>query len=366
MLGAMEERLKLLDADAEVTIFGQELNAQTYAIVKSDMIIKGGNPDNMKHGNTLTDDKFEGYTFDYCISNPPFGIDWNSEYKAVKAEHDKGDAGRFGIGLPKKSDGQLLFTLNGVKKLKDEIGKMAIIHNASSLFSGNAGGGESEIRRYIIENDWLDAIIQLPTDFFYNTGISTYIWIISKDKAPHREGKVQLIDASKMFEKRRKPIGSKRNDITNDCRDIVVQAYGEFQNKEYQLNEQTLESKIMENFDFGFNKVTIETPLRDQTGNVILKKGKPTADASLRDTEDIPLTEDIDAFLEWEIKPFSPDSWIDKKKTKVGYEIPFTRLFYKYNAPEKTNEIALRIKELEENIVKSFEALSGQEVEVND
>lgn len=366
MLGAMEERLKLLDADAEVTTFGQELNAQTYAIAKADMIIKGGNPENMKHGNTLTDDKFEGYTFDYCISNPPFGIDWNSEYKAVKAEHDKGDVGRFGAGVPKKSDGQLLFTLNGVKKLKDEIGKMAIIHNASSLFSGNAGGGESEIRRYIIENDWLDAIIQLPIDSFYNTGISTYIWIISKDKAPHREGKVQLIDASKMFEKRRKPIGSKRNDITNDCRDIIVQAYGEFQNKEYQLNEQNLESKIMENFGFGFNKVTIETPLRDQAGNVILKKGKPTADASLRDTEDIPLTEDIDSFFEREIKPFSPDSWIDKKKTKVGYEIPFTRLFYKYNAPEKTNEIALRIKELEENIVKSFEALSGQEVEVND
>lgn len=365
MLGAMEERLTLLDSEAEVTTFGQELNAQTYAIAKADMIIKGGNPENMKHGNTLTDDKFEGYTFDYCISNPPFGIDWNSEYKAVKAEHDKGDAGRFGIGLPKKSDGQLLFMLNGLKKLKDT-GKMAIIHNGSSLFSGNAGGGESEIRRYVIENDWLDAIIQLPTDSFYNTGITTYIWVISKDKPAHREGKVQLIDASKMFDKRRKPIGSKRNDISDSCRKIIVEAYGEFRNKEYFLGERVLNSKILGNLEFGFNKVTIETPLKDENGDVIRKKDNPMPDATRRDTEEIPLTEDIDAYFEKEIKPFNSESWIDKKKTKVGYEIPFNRLFYKYEKPEKTEEIALRIKELEENIVKSFELLSGQEVEVND
>ena len=365
MLGAMEERLKLLDSEAEVTTFGQELNAQTYAIAKADMIIKGGNPENMKHGNTLDDDKFPDFTFDYCISNPPFGIDWNSEYKAVKAEHDKGDVGRFGIGLPKKSDGQLLFMLNGIKKLK-KTGKMAIIHNGSSLFSGNAGGGESEIRRYIIENDWLDAVIQLPTDSFYNTGITTYIWIISKEKPEHREGKVQLIDASKMFEKRRKAIGNKRNDISDDCREVIVQAYGEFKNKTYYLQDKMLESKTLENTYFGFNKVTIETPIKDEQGKVILKKGKSSPDATLRDTEDIPLTEDIDAYFEREIKPLNPDAWIDKKKTKVGYEIPFTRLFYKFEKPEKTEDIALRIKELEEKIVKSFEALSGQEVEIDD
>lgn len=362
MLGAMEERLKLLDSEAEVTTFGQELNAQTYAIAKADMIIKGGNPDNMKRGNTLTDDKFEEYTFDYCISNPPFGIDWNSEYKSVKAEHDRGESGRFGIGLPKKSDGQLLFMLNGVKKLKDT-GRMAIVHNGSSLFSGAAGSGESEIRRYIIENDWLEAIIQLPADSFYNTGITTYIWVVSKNKAPHRDGKIQLIDASKMYEKRRKAIGSKRNDISKECREVIVQAYGDFLDKEYFLDEKVLNSKVIENLEFGFNRVVIETPLKDEKGNIVLKKGKPLPDITLRDMEDIPLTEDIDTYFEREIKPFNPEAWVDKKKTKIGYEIPFTRLFYKYEKPEKTEDITLRIKKLEESIVNAFEALSGQEVE---
>ncbi|MEK4404897.1 class I SAM-dependent DNA methyltransferase [Sporosarcina sp. FSL K6-6792] len=364
MLGAMEERLKLLDADAEVTAFGQELNSQTYAIAKADMIIKGGNPENMKQGNTLTEDHFEGYTFDYCISNPPFGIDWKSERIAVKKEHDLGDNGRFGIGLPGVGDGQLLFMLNGIKKLKDT-GKMAIIHNGSALFTGAAGSGVSEIRRYIIESDWLDAIVQLPGDSFYNTGISTYIWIISKDKPSHRRGKVQLIDASNMFEKRRKAIGDKRNDITQDCREIIIQAYGDFLNKEYTLEEKTLESIIMNNEDFGFNRVTVESPLIDENRNIIMNKNKPRPDPSLRDTEDIPLTEDIETYFEREVKPFNPQAWIDKTKTKVGYEIPFTRLFYKYEKPERTEEIILRIKELEEGIVKSFEALSGQEVKTN-
>ncbi|MDE0582009.1 type I restriction-modification system subunit M [Planococcus sp. A6] len=365
MLGAMEERLKLLDSTAEVTTFGQEINPQTYAIAKADMIIKGGNPDNMKMGNTLTNDHFMGYTFDYCISNPPFGVDWKSDYKKVKEEHDLGENGRFGVGLPRKSDGQLLFMLNGIKKLKDT-GRMAIIHNGSALFSGAAESGESEIRRYIIENDWLDAIVQLPSDSFYNTGISTYIWVISKDKPNHRKGKVQLIDASKMYEKRRKAIGSKRNDISNACREVIVKSYGDFSNKEYTLGAQTLESKIMDNIDFGFNKVTIESPLKDENGNLVKKNGKLISDVEYRDTEDIPLTEDIDSYFEREIKPFNSNSWIDKSKTKVGYEIPFTRLFYRYVEPERTEEIALRIKELEENIVKSFEALSGQEVEIDD
>lgn len=365
MLGAMEERLNLLDADAEVTTFGQEINPKTYAIAKADMIIKGGNPDNMKQGNTLTEDHFSGYTFDYCISNPPFGVDWKSDYADVKKEHDLGDKGRFGIGLPKKSDGQLLFMLNGIKKLKDT-GRMAIIHNGSALFSGAAESGESEIRRYIIENDWLDAIIQLPNDSFYNTGISTYVWVISKDKLEHRQGKVQLIDASNMFEKRRKAIGSKRNDISDECREVIVVAYGEFLNKEYVLKEKTLESKIMENVDFGFNKITIESPVIDEDGNIVMKKNKPTPDTDLRDTEDITLTEDIDAYFEREIKPFNPEGWIDKSKTKVGYEIPFSRLFYKNEAPEETDDIALRIKILEENIVKAFESLSGQEVKIDE
>ncbi|MGH2102187.1 type I restriction-modification system subunit M [Aerococcus urinaeequi] len=364
MLSAMTERLQELDRDAEVTTFGQEINPSTYSIAKADTMIRGGNPGNMKLGNTLTKDGFPGYTFDYCISNPPFGVDWNSSYKEVKAEHDEGENGRFAPGLPRKSDGQLLFTLNALHKLKDD-GRMAIIHNGSALFSGAAGSGESEIRRYVIENDWLDAIIQLPGDSFYNTGITTYIWIYSKHKPLHREGKVQLIDASGMYEKRRKSIGSKRVDITEDCRELIVQAYGEFMNKEYTLDDRRVESKIMNNEDFGFHKVTVESPERDEEGNIILKKGKPKADTNLRDTEDIPLTEDIDEYFEREIKPFNSEAWIDKKKTKVGYEIPFTRLFYKYVAPEKSEDIAKRISEIEARIVKSFEALSGEEVDVD-
>lgn len=364
MLSAMTERLQEFDRDAEVTTFGQEINPSTYAIAKADTMIRGGNPDNMKLGNTLTEDGFPGYTFDYAISNPPFGVDWKSSYNKVKAEHDEGENGRFAPGLPRKNDGQLLFTLNALNKLKDD-GRMAIIHNGSALFSGAAGSGESEIRRYVIENDWLDAIIQLPGDSFYNTGITTYIWIYSKDKPIHREGKVQLIDASEMYEKRRKSIGSKRVDITEDCRELIVQAYGEFMNKEYTLDDRHVESKILNNENFGFHKVTVERPEKDEEGNIVLKKGKPKADTNLRDTEDIPLTEDIDEYFEREIKPFNQEAWIDKKKTKVGYEIPFTRLFYKYEAPEKSEDIAKRISEIEARIVKSFEALSGEEVDVD-
>lgn len=364
MLTAMQERLMLLDRDAEVALYGQELNPKTYAIAKADMLIRGGNPDNMQLGNTLTDDKFDGYNFDYCISNPPFGIEWKSEYDSVKKEHDLGGAGRFAPGLPKRNNGQMLFMLNGLSKLKDT-GRMAIILNGSSLFTGAAGSGESEIRRYVLENDWLEAIIQLPNGVFYNTDIATYIWIFAKDKEPYRKGKVQLIDASSMYENRRKNIGDKRVDITEECRGCIVQAYGDFMDREYTIEEKRLESKIFDNESFGFSKVVVETPLKDEDGNLVVKKGKKQPDTSLRDTEDVPLTEDIDEYFEREIKPFNPESWINKNKTKVGYEIPFTRLFYNYVAPESTNVIAERIKVLEEEIVKSFELLSGKDVEVD-
>lgn len=364
MLTAMEERLKLLDRDANVSMYGQELNGKTFAIAKADMLIRGGNPDNMQRGNTLTEDKFTGYTFDYCISNPPFGIDWKADYAKVKAEHDKGANGRFEPGLPAKSDGQLLFMLNGLSKLKDT-GRMAIIHNGSALFSGAAGSGQSEIRRYVIENDWLEAIIQLPNDVFYNTGITTYIWVFAKSKDPLRQGKVQLIDASNMYEKRRKSIGTKRVDISEACREVIVQAYGDFTNKTYTLGESFVESKVFDNEDFGFSKVVVETPERDADGYIVMKNKNPVADTTLRDTEDIPLKEDTQEYFEREVKPFNPDAWIDEKKTKIGYEIPFTRLFYKYVAPESTEVIAEEIKRLEEEIVKSFEQLSGKEVEVN-
>lgn len=362
MLGCMEERLKDLDEDAEVTTFGQEVNPSTYAIAKSDMLIKGEDPENMKLGDTLDNDQFKGYKFDYIISNPPFGISWKAQQKSIQAENKLGDKGRFGVGLPSVSDGQMLFTLNGISKLKDT-GKMAIIQNGSPLFTGDAGSGPSEIRRYIIENDWLDAIVQLSTDAFYNTGITTYIWIISKDKPYHRQGKVQLIDASKCAEKRRKSIGSKRNDITDRCRDLIVKAYGEFRNEEYVLDDISCESKIFDNVDFGYNKITVESPLLDEEGNVIRKGKKIQPDPKKRDTENVPLDEDIDAYFEREVKPFNKDAWIDKNKTKVGYEIPFTRYFYKYTAPDKSEDIARRIYTLENEIVDSLNALFAEDGE---
>ena len=366
MLSAMMERIKALDANADVTTFGQELNPETYAIAKADTMIRGGNPDNMALGSTLSKDAFSGYTFDYLISNPPFGIDWKKDQSAVKAEADLGEQGRFGVGLPKISDGQLLFQLNGIAKLKDT-GRMAIIHNGSALFSGKAGGGESEIRRHVIMNDWLEAIIQLPTDLFYNTGISTYIWIITKNKTKERQGKVQLLDASKAFVKRRKNIGEKKVDIDKKRRELIVEAYGEFANKVYSENDSIVESKIFNNDFFGYQKVVVETPLYDENGNIIRKKnGKPEPDTSKRDTEDISLTEDIDTYINREVLPFNPDVWVDKSKTKIGFEVPFTRLFYKYQAPESSKDIAQRLKTLEERIIKNFETLIDQKGEERD
>ena len=362
MLACMEERLLQLDSEANIKCFGQEINPETYAIAKADMIIKGGKADDMKLGNTLSDDKFKDFTFDYIISNPPFGIDWKKEKSAVEKENALGDGGRFGVGLPKISDGQMLFTLNGIKKLKDT-GRMAIIHNGSPLFSGDAGSGPSEIRRYIIENDWLEAIVQLPTDLFYNTGISTYIWVISKSKPFHREGKVQLIDASNMFEKRRKSIGSKRNEITEECREMIVQAYGDFLNKVYILGNKSVESKIFENIDFGYNKIVIESPMVDEDGNIVYKNKKKVADTSKRDSENVPLDEDIDSYFKREVLPYNENAWIDKKKTKVGYEIPFTRYFYKYVAPEKADDIKTEILEIEEELNGALKELF-EEVEV--
>lgn len=352
MLTCMIERLTELDTQADVKVFGQELNPETYAIAKADMLIRGGNSDNMRQGNTLSDDKFKDYKFDYIISNPPFGIEWKVEKNAVEAEAKLGNLGRFSVGLPKISDGQMLFDLNGLSKLKDD-GRMAIIHNGSSLFTGTAGSGESEIRRYIIENDWLEAIVQMSTDVFYNTGITTYIWIISKNKTAERLGKVQLIDASKMAESRRKNIGSKRNDITEVCRGVIIKAYREFLNKSYEVNGKVCESKIFNNEDFGFNRIQIDSPVYDKNGEIIKKgkKNQPVADVSKKDFENVPLTEDIDSYFEREIKPYNPESWIEKSKTKIGYEIPFTRYFYKYEAPESSEVIAKRIAEHEKRIM---------------
>ena len=362
MLSCMEERIHAINKDIEVTCFGQEFNPSTFAIAKADMMIRGGDPNNMRFGDTLSDDQFSGYTFKYCISNPPFGIDWKREQKAVEAEAKLGENGRFGAGLPKISDGQQLFVLNGISKLAPD-GKMAIIQNGSPLFSGDAGSGPSNIRQYILENDWLDAIIQLSTDQFMNTGISTYIWVISKDKPSYKAGKVQLIDASHCFEPRRKSIGSKRNDITDACRELIIQAYGEFKNNAIYGDKSGVycESKIFDTVQFGYNKIVVERPLRDENGQIVKKAGKPVADTSLRDTENIPLDEDIDRYFKREILPYAMDAWIDKKKPKVGYEIPMTRYFYEYKAPEPAGDIVKRINKLEADIATSLKALFDKE-----
>ena len=362
MLSCMEERIHELNSDIEVTCFGQEFNPSTFAIAKADMMIRGGDPNNMRFGDTLSEDQFPGFTFQYIISNPPFGIDWKREQKAVEAEAARGEMGRFAPGLPKISDGQQLFVLNGLAKLANK-GKMAIIQNGSPLFSGDAGSGPSNIRQYILENDWLDCIIQLSTDMFMNTGISTYIWVLSKDKPAHRAGKVQLIDASHCFEPRRKSIGTKRNDITDACRELIVTAYGEFANGKVYGDKNGIycESKVFESVEFGYNKIVVERPQRDEAGNVILKRGKPVPDTSLRDTENVPLVQDIDAYFAREVLPYAPDAWIDHSKTKVGYEIPMTRYFYKYQAPEAVEDIVARITTLEQDISAGLAELFHKE-----
>ena len=362
MLSCMEERIHALNAECEVSCFGQEFNPDTFAIAKADMMIRGGNPDNMRFGDTLSEDQFKGYTFKYIISNPPFGIDWKREQKAVEAENKLGALGRFAPGLPKISDGQQLFVLNGLSKLTAD-GKMAIIQNGSPLFSGDAGSGPSNIRQYILENDWLDAIIQLSTDAFMNTGITTYIWVLSKNKPTERTGKVQLIDASHCYEPRRKSIGTKRNDITDMCRELIVKAYGEFRNEAVYGNPEGIycESKIFGTEEFGYNKISVLRPQRDENGEIVKdKKGKPVADKSLSDTENVPLIEDIDKYFEREVLPFAPDAWIDKKATKVGYEIPMTRYFYKYQAPESVETIQARLSEIEKDITASLNSLFGE------
>ena len=362
MLSCMEERIHELNRDIEVTCFGQEFNPSTFAIAKADMMIRGGDPNNMRFGDTLSEDQFPGFTFQYIISNPPFGIDWKREQKAVEAEAARGEMGRFAPGLPKISDGQQLFVLNGLAKLANK-GKMAIIQNGSPLFSGDAGSGPSNIRQYILENDWLDCIIQLSTDMFMNTGISTYIWVLSKDKPAHRAGKVQLIDASHCFEPRRKSIGTKRNDITDACRELIVTAYGEFANGKVYGDKNGIycESKVFESVEFGYNKIVVERPQRDEAGNVILKRGKPVPDTSLRDTENVPLVQDIDAYFAREVLPYAPDAWIDHSKTKVGYEIPMTRYFYEYQAPEAVEDIVARITALEQDISAGLTELFHKE-----
>lgn len=352
MLSVAADYLSRMNKDADLVSFGQEINDQTYAICKADMLIKGDNANNIKNGNTLSDDKFVGEHFDYILSNPPFGREWKNDKKAVQAEAKLGFGGRFGAGLPAVGDGQMLFLETAISKMKEQGSRIAIIHNGSPLFTGDAGSGPSEIRRYIIENDMLEAVIALPNDLFYNTGIATYIWVLSNKKAPYRQGKVQLINANGLYEKRRKSLGSKRNDIPPKYIEEITKIYADFKENDI--------SKIFDNEDFGYSKIVVERPKFDENGKQVLKKGKAVADTSLRDTENVPLKEDIEEYFKREVLPFAPDAWIEKSKTKIGYEIPFTRYFYKYEAPKPSQEIMAEIMEIEKELEGAMEAIFGE------
>ena len=352
MLSVASDYLHRMNKGADLISFGQEINDQTYAVCKADMLIKGDNADNIKNGNTLSDDKFAGEHFDYILSNPPFGREWKNDQKAVENEAKLGFGGRFGAGLPAIGDGQMLFLETAIAKMKPQGSRVAIIHNGSPLFTGDAGSGPSEIRKYIIENDLLEAIVALPNDIFYNTGIATYIWVLTNKKGSHRKGKVQLINANELYEKRRKSLGSKRNNIPTKYIELITQTYADFKENEI--------SKIFDKEDFGYSKIVVERPQLDDNGNKVLKNGKPVADASLRDTENVPLKEEIKEYFKREVLPFAPDAWIDKKKTKVGYEISFTRYFYKYEAPRPSKEIMNEILEIEKELDGALEAIFNE------
>jgi type I restriction enzyme M protein len=343
MLSIAEEYVDELNPDAHLEVFGQELNEESYAICKSEMLIKGQKPDNIKYGNSFTQDQLEDNKFDYCLANPPFGVEWKKVEKDIRNESEKrGYAGRFGAGLPRISDGSLLFLQHLISKMKQEGNgtRIGIIFNGSPLFSGGAGSGESEIRKWIIENDMLEGIVALPDQLFYNTGISTYIWIVTNRKPRKRKGKVQLVNAASFFQKMTRSLGNKRNEISEQqIRDIVL-LFGDFREGEH--------SKIFDNEDFGYSRITVERPLLEDGKPTKDKKGNIKADSELRDFENVPLKESIQEYFRREVLPHVPDAWIDDTKTKVGYEINFTRYFYKYQPLRSLAEIRADILRLEQ------------------
>lgn len=364
MLSVAGEHLFQLNPKARLTVFGQELNPESYAICKADMLIKGQDVGNISFGNTLTDDGHPNRKFDYMLSNPPFGVEWKKVEKEVRREHEsKGFSGRFGPGLPRVSDGSMLFLLHLVSKMrpsKDGGSRFGIVLNGSPLFTGGAGSGESEIRRYVIENDLLEAIIGLPTDMFYNTGISTYVWILSNRKATSRKGKVQLIDASGFWQKMRKSLGSKRKELSEEHIDEITRLFGAFE--EAHKDGRPI-SRIFKNADFGYRTITVERPLRDEKGAIARGekgklKGKPLSDANLRDTENVPLAEDVETYFRREVLPHAPDAWIDHEKTKIGYEIPFNRHFYVFQPPRPLEAIDADLKHVVDRIKIMLEGLS--------
>lgn len=449
-----QEYLKELNPSAELEFFAQEFNEESYAISKADVLIKGEEAKNIRFGNTLSNDAFSDMTFDYLITNPPYGVEWKPAEKAVKAEYEnKGFNGRFGAGLPRISDGQLLFLQHLVSKMKPVTidnpkgSRLAIIMNGSPLFTGDAGSGESEIRRYLIENDLVEGIVAMPTDLFYNTGISTYVWILTNNKSPFRKGKIQFVNAVEFYQKMRKSLGSKRKELSEEHIAEIIRLYGDF--------KEGKQVKVFDNEDFGYQKITVERPLRlnfkineerveelnnqtafanlakskkkgetrleaielgkqqqrdildallamksdetyknreeftkklkkkfkeneikvgaplfkailaalsekDETADICVdSKGNPESDADLRDTENVPLKEDIHEYFKREVKPHVPDAWIDDSKTKVGYEIPFTRHFYQYTSLRSSEVIKEEINTLEESILEKLKKVMG-------
>ena len=381
MLSVAAEHLLQHNPDAKLVLYGQELNDESYAICKADMLIRGQDVANIVAGNTLSEDGHDYADFDYMLSNPPFGVEWKKVEKAVRKEHEeKGFDGRFGPGLPRVSDGSMLFLMHLLAKMrsaKDGGSRFGIVLNGSPLFTGGAGSGESDIRRYVLENDLVEAIIGLPTDMFYNTGIATYVWIISNKKPADRKGYVQLIDAGSFWQKMRKSLGSKRKEMSDEHIATITRLFGDFAEAELatvfdaagkETSRQVIAAaefapeppaggklkvapiaRIFRNEDFGYTTLTVERPLRDEQGKLVLGqkgkfKGKPQPDSSLRDTENVPLGEDIKAYFKREVLPHAPDAWIDEAKSKVGYEIPFNRHFYVFEPPRDLREIDEELK----------------------
>ena len=365
MLSIAEEHLVSHNPTARLVLSGQELNPESYAICKADMLIKGQDINKVRFGNTLSDDQLTEEKYDYMLSNPPFGVEWKKIQKEVEAEHKAmGFAGRFGPGLPRVSDGSLLFLMHLISKMRPAIdggSRFGIVLNGSPLFTGGAGSGESEIRRYVLENDLVEAIVALPTDMFYNTGISTYIWILSNRKPAARKGKAQLIDASSYWQKMRKSLGSKRKELSPEQIEEITQLFGRFEEAE---KDGKPISKIFRNEAFGYRTITVERPLRDEAGQVVVgqkgkAKGKPMVDSSLRDTENVPLSEDVQAYFEREVLPHVDDAWIDHDKTKVGYEIPFNRHFYVFTPPRSLDVIDAELKQVTDRILEMIGGLTA-------
>jgi type I restriction enzyme M protein len=369
MLSVAEEHLSSLNPDARLVMYGQELNPESYAICKADMLIKGQNIANIIFGNTLSADGLYGKHFDYMLSNPPFGVEWKKIEKEIRKEAEQmGFNGRFGPGLPRVSDGSLLFLLHLVSKMRPAVdggSRFGIVLNGSPLFTGGAGSGESEIRRYMLENDLVEAIIGLPTDMFYNTGISTYVWIVSNRKPAARRGKLQLIDASSYWQKMRKSLGSKRKELSPEHIDEITRLFGQFEEARIEVDGAPVPiSRIFKNEDFGYRTITVERPTRDEAGNIVLAtkgkaKGKPVPDSSLRDTENVPLSEDVATYFKREVLPHAPDAWIDPDKTKVGYEIPFNRHFYVFKPPRPLAEIDAELKGVTDRILTMIGGLTA-------